>query len=208
MGIRRARERDLADARLIRFGSGFKVGTVVVSDDAAFVSRAIAARLLRRMTERLWAPWRAALFAEPNSEGCIFCNFPAEGLAEDEKNLILHRGKSCFVILNKYPYSAGHLMVIPFAHTDDLSAMAPLAREMFEFGARATAALRAVMKPDGFNLGMNLGRVAGAGIPGHGHLHVVPRWTGDNNFMPVLAERRVISEGLHESWVRLKPHFA
>lgn len=160
------------------------------------------------MTERLWAPWRAALFTEPKTEGCIFCRFPAEAPAADEKNLILHRGKSSFVILNKYPYSAGHLMVIPFAHTDDLSAMAPLATEMFELGARSTAALRAVMKPDGFNLGMNLGRDAGAGIPGHGHLHVVPRWAGDNNFMPVLADRRVISEGLHESWVRLKPHFA
>jgi ATP adenylyltransferase len=159
------------------------------------------------MTERLWAPWRAALFAEPDAEGCIFCRFPTEDPTRDEQNLILHRGQSCFVILNKYPYCAGHLMVIPLAHLDDPARMAPLAAEMFTLASQAMEALKRVMAPDGFNLGMNLGRAAGAGIPGHGHLHVVPRWVGDNNFMPVLAERRIISEGLAEAWTRLKPHF-
>jgi len=160
------------------------------------------------MTDRLWAPWRAELFSEPATDGCIFCRFPAEPPANDEKNLIVHRGASCFVILNKYPYTAGHLMVIPFAHVDDLQKMSAVAAEMFELSAKATEALKKVMRPDGFNLGMNLGRAAGAGIPGHGHLHVVPRWVGDNNFMPVLTDRRVISEGLREAWTRLKPHFS
>lgn len=159
------------------------------------------------MTDRLWAPWRAALFSDPKQEGCIFCRFPAEGPANDEKNLIVHRGKTCFVILNKFPYTAGHLMIIPYAHTDDLHALAPHAAEMFELAAKASTALSDVMHPDGFNIGMNLGKAAGAGIPGHGHLHLVPRWSGDNNFMPVLAERRIISEGLHEAWARLRPHF-
>ena len=160
------------------------------------------------MTDRLWAPWRAELFSDPKPEGCIFCKFPAEGAASDEKNYLVHRGEKCFVILNKYPYTAGHLMVIPFAHIDDPAVMAPLAAEMFALSAKSMSALTAIMRPDGFNLGMNLGRAAGAGVPGHGHLHVVPRWAGDNNFMPVLAERRVISEGLAECWTRLKPHFA
>lgn len=159
------------------------------------------------MTERLWAPWRAELFQQPKEDGCVFCKLPAEGVASDEKNLILLRGASCFVILNKYPYSAGHLMVIPFEHTDDMTKMAATAQEMFAHADRSMAALRAVMGPEGFNLGMNLGKVAGAGVPGHGHLHVVPRWNGDNNFMAVLADRRVISEGLAEAWRRLRPHF-
>ena len=159
------------------------------------------------MAERLWAPWRVELFQQPKEEGCIFCKFPAEPPANDEKNLIVHRGPKSFVILNRYPYTAGHLMVIPYEHTDDVAAMAPLATELFALANQSMAALRTVMRPDGFNLGMNLGRCAGAGIPGHGHLHVVPRWNGDNNFMPVLADQRVISEGLAEVWKRVRPHF-
>ena len=159
------------------------------------------------MTERLWAPWRTELFQQPKEEGCIFCKFPAEGAAHDEKNLIVHRGRDAYVILNKYPYAAGHLMVVPFEHTDDVGALAPRAAELFELANRSMAAVKTVMGPDGFNLGMNLGRVAGAGVVGHGHLHVVPRWNGDNNFMPVLADRRVIPEGLAETWRRLKPAF-
>lgn len=164
--------------------------------------------ILRGMTERLWAPWRTELFQQPKEEGCIFCKFPAEPAANDERNLLVHRGSSCFVILNRYPYTAGHLMVIPFEHTDDVGKMGAIAPEMFALAQRSMDALVAVMKPEGFNLGMNLGRVAGAGIPGHGHFHVVPRWNGDNNFMPVLADRRVVNEGIAETWRRLKPRFA
>lgn len=159
--------------------------------------------------ERLWAPWRAELFEQTGEKpsGCVFCTLPAEGSASDEKNLIVHRGAACFVILNKYPYTAGHLMVIPFEHTDDVAKMASVAKECFELADRSIAALKAVMGAEGFNLGMNLGKVAGAGVPGHGHLHVVPRWNGDHNFMPVLADRRVINEGNAEVWRRLRPHF-
>ena len=165
-------------------------------------------RILRQVTDRLWAPWRAELFQKPKEEGCVFCTLPAEGAAHDEENLILHRGNACFVILNKFPYSAGHLMVIPFVHTDDMAKLAMTAQESYALADRSMAALRAVMNAEGFNLGMNLGKVAGAGVPGHGHLHVVLRWNGDNNFLPALADRRVISEGLSEAWHRLKPHFA
>lgn len=159
------------------------------------------------MSERLWAPWRTELFQQPKEEGCLFCRLPAEGPGNDERNLIVHRGEGCFVILNRFPYTAGHLMVVPYAHTDELGAMAEAAPEMFALADRAAKALTSVMAPEGFNLGMNLGRVAGAGIPGHGHLHLVPRWNGDHNFMPVLADRRVINEGLAETWRRLRPLF-
>lgn len=157
------------------------------------------------MTERLWAPWRTALFQKPKAKGCIFCLFPKQ--KKDRKNLILHRGERSFVILNRYPYTGGHLMVIPYEHTDDVGGMAEIAAEMFALAQTSIDALRKVMRPDGFNLGMNLGRVAGAGVPGHGHLHVVPRWNGDNNFMPVLADRRVMNEALDETWERLSPHY-
>lgn len=163
--------------------------------------------ILGAMTERIWAPWRTELFQQPKEDGCIFCKFPGEPPAQDEKNLLVHRGDRCFVILNRFPYTAGHLMVIPYEHTDDVSRMAVVASEMFGLAQRSMDALVAVMKPEGFNLGMNLGKVAGAGIPGHGHLHVVPRWNGDNNFMAVLADRRVINEGIEETWRRLKPRF-
>lgn len=159
------------------------------------------------MTERLWSPWRAELFTQPKVEGCLFCTLPAEGPAHDEKNLIVHRGDACYVILNKYPYSPGHLMVIPFAHGDDLKEMTAVATELFTLAEKSTAALKKVMGPHGFNLGVNLGKAAGAGIPGHGHLHVVPRWEGDANFLAVVADTRVISEGIAETWRRLKPHF-
>lgn len=153
----------------------------------------------------MWAPWRVELFQAPKAKGCIFCRFPKQD--RDRENLILHRGERCFLILNRYPYTGGHLMVIPYEHTDDVGEMTPLASEMFALANRSIEALRAVMKPQGFNLGINIGQPAGAGIPGHGHLHVVPRWAGDHNFMAVLADRRVINEGLEETWERLKPHF-
>ena len=117
--------------------------------------------------DRLWAPWRADLFADPPPAGCIFCTLPGEPPANDEKNLIVHRGEKAFVILNKYPYTAGHLMVVPFAHADDPASLVPLAGELFSLAARSTDALRKIMRPDAFNLGMNLGKAAGAGVPGH-----------------------------------------
>lgn len=168
---------------------------------------AAAASILLTVSERIWSPWRIDFFTQPKEEGCVFCKLPAKGPAHDDESLIVHRGKECFVILNKYPYTAGHLMIVPFEHTDDMERLVGVAREMFELTQRSIDALRKVMGPDGFNVGMNLGKAAGAGIPGHGHLHVVPRWNGDNNFMTVLADRRIISEGIAETLSRLKPHF-
>ena len=137
-------------------------------------------------------------------DGCIFCDLPAEG--DDERTRILVRGERAFVILNSFPYNPGHLMVAPFRHVGDFGAI-----ETDEFAevdgllTRSVRALEEEMEPHGFNLGMNLGRVAGAGIPGHLHWHVVPRWNGDTNFMPVVGQTRVLPELLDETYARLLP---
>ena len=138
------------------------------------------------------------------NDGCIFCDLPAEG--DDARTKILIRGQRAFVILNSFPYNPGHLMVAPFRHVGDLGAI-----ETDEFAevdsllTRSVRALEEEMEPHGFNLGMNLGRVAGAGIPGHLHWHVVPRWNGDTNFMPVVGQTRVLPELLDETYARLLP---
>ena len=139
-------------------------------------------------------------------DGCIFCDLPAEG--DDERTKILVRGELAFVILNSFPYNPGHVMVAPFHHVGDFGALEPgeLA-EVDALLARSIRVLEAEMEPHGFNLGMNLGRVAGAGIPDHLHWHVVPRWNGDTNFMPVVGQTRVLPELLEESFVRLRPRF-
>ena len=137
-------------------------------------------------------------------DGCIFCDLPAEG--DDVRTKILIRGQRAFVILNSFPYNPGHLMVAPFRHVGDLGAVET--DEFAEVDALLTRSVRALeeeMEPHGFNLGMNLGRVAGAGIPGHLHWHVVPRWNGDTNFMPVVGQTRVLPELLDETYARLLP---
>lgn len=144
---------------------------------------------------------------EGEDEGCIFCDLPARG--DDAAAHILARGASGFVVLNKFPYNPGHLMVAPLRHTGDPEAMSD--DETLDLGRllqRAIAALREEMAPQGFNVGMNLGRVAGAGIPDHLHWHVVPRWTGDTNFMPVIGQTRVLPELLEETYRKLAPRFA
>jgi ATP adenylyltransferase len=159
--------------------------------------------------DRLFAPWRMEYIlsnsddSQIKGDGCIFCDFPK--LGDDEKNLILHRGAECFVILNAFPYNPGHLMVVPYRHTADLTGLkAEELAEMMSLCQKAVSVLTDVMNPHGFNLGMNLGKVAGAGIDQHLHMHIVPRWNGDTNFMPVIGEVRVISEALSSSWKRLK----
>lgn len=159
--------------------------------------------------ERLFAPWRSEYIlsnsddSDLKSTGCIFCDFPKMDC--DEKNLILHRGKYCFVIMNAYPYNAGHLMVVPYRHTADFTSLEENeSAEMFSLCKTAVSVLTNVMKPHGFNIGMNLGKTAGAGIDSHLHMHIVPRWNGDSNFMPVVGETRVISEGIPSAWKRLK----
>jgi ATP adenylyltransferase len=155
------------------------------------------------MTERLWAPWRLEYVAGGADQGgCIFCDKPA--LADDDA-LMVHRGERACVLLNLYPYSNGHMMVAPYRHLPDPAALDEGERaEMWLLLERAVAALRTAFDPDGFNCGINLGRAAGAGVEGHLHLHVVPRWSGDTNFMPVLADVRVMPEHLSRTLEKLR----
>ncbi len=159
---------------------------------------------------RLWAPWRLEVVEKPRPPGCIFCQFPsATGEASDRANLIVHRSAHAFSILNRYPYNSGHVMVVPRAHVDRLDALpAEAAGELQSELARAVEAVRRAYRPEGMNLGMNLGKVAGAGIADHLHWHVVPRWGGDTNFMPVLSGTRVMIEHLDATWERLRSAFA
>ncbi|MGH2368813.1 MAG: HIT family protein, partial [Chloroflexota bacterium] len=121
---------------------------------------------------------------------------------------ILHRAELGFVLLNLYPYNSGHLMVAPYAHVGDLASLPPdVGHALFDLTQRAVAALQQEYRPDGFNVGLNLGRSAGAGLPDHLHVHVVPRWHGDTNFMPILAQTKVLPESLDQTWARLRPHF-
>jgi ATP adenylyltransferase len=140
---------------------------------------------------------------EGKDEGCLFCEKPKEG--DDEKALILARTELCFAMLNRYPYNSGHLMVAPLRHVGELEEVKDdESLDMQQLLHRCIKALKEAMQPEGFNIGMNLGVVAGAGIPGHLHWHVVPRWTGDTNFMPAVADVRVLSEGLQEAFRRLE----
>jgi ATP adenylyltransferase len=131
--------------------------------------------------------------------GCIFCDKPAAG--RDEENWILHRGERAFVMLNAFPYSNGHLMVAPFRHTADLESLTPEEQlEIFGQTQLSVASLRTAYHPDGYNIGMNLGKVAGAGVADHLHVHIVPRWNGDTNFMPVIADTKVLPDSLNRSY--------
>jgi ATP adenylyltransferase len=158
--------------------------------------------------ERLWAPWRLEYIKSAQEEGqaCIFCHLPAQ--AADKKNLIVHRAAQCFVMLNKYPYINGHLMVVPYRHEADLSKFSDeVLLEIQHLLQLSVQVLQNTMKPHGINIGINIGRSAGAGIVDHLHYHMVPRWTGDTNFMPILAGTKVVSEGLNESWQKLQAEF-
>lgn len=152
--------------------------------------------------ENLWAPWRIDYILSKKSGGCIFCDKPSEN--NDEENLILFRGKFNFIIMNAYPYNNGHMMVVPYRHTASLSGWKPEEQqEMMDLARLGVEVLKNTMKPDGFNLGINMGLVAGAGVADHIHLHIVPRWNGDTNFMPVLSDTRVLSEHLRATYKKL-----
>lgn len=160
--------------------------------------------------ERLWAPWRMEFVEKGGGDlGCIFCRYPAEsGDEADRRNLVLGRSEHSFVMLNKFPYTSGHIMVIPRRHTAALESLPP--DEMADLSTllqKAIGGLKASYKPDGINVGMNLGKAAGAGIADHLHWHAVPRWSGDTNFMPVVGEVRVMIESLDKTWERLRPLF-
>jgi len=157
--------------------------------------------------EKLFSPWRLRYIraaGRTRDRGCVFCR-AARG-RRDRNNLVLLRGRLNYVILNKYPYNNGHMMIVPFAHAPSLGEAAPeTLREMMELAVRCEIALRAAYRPAGINLGMNLGRSAGAGIERHFHLHIVPRWDGDTNFMSVVHGTRVIPESLQATYRRLRP---
>ena len=160
----------------------------------------------------LWAPWRAEYIYCAGGQNsvsrrhCLFCNLLKT--KDDPKNLILYRGRHAFVVMNRFPYNNGHLMVAPKRHTADLETFsAAESAELFRLVQKSLAVLRRQLKPQGFNVGANLGRVAGAGVAGHVHIHIVPRWLGDVNYMPLLAETKVISEHLSETYDRLRKGF-
>ncbi len=156
--------------------------------------------------DRLWAPWRIKYIEAGNTdEGCIFCVKPGQGEENDAANLIIHRGNYAFVMLNLYPYIGGHTMIAPYRHTGNLEYLSDQEMlELFSLVKRVTGTLKKVFNPDGFNVGMNIGEAAGAGFGDHVHIHVVPRWAQDTNFMPVLADTRVISEAIEETYERLE----
>ena len=160
-----------------------------------------------KIMKRIWSPWRMKYIENHEAEaGCIFCN--ALALPDNAQNLIIKRGKLAFVILNLYPYTSGHIMVAPIAHQPSLEFLDPDSRaEMMELVSQCIVVLKAVYHPQGFNVGANIGETAGAGEPGHVHMHIVPRWAGDTNFMSALGETRVLPEALEETYKRIKAGF-
>ncbi len=147
----------------------------------------------------LWAPWRIKYIRAPKSTGCFFCR-KGKTPERDRENHVLARGRHCFVLLNDFPYNSGHLLIAPYRHVGDLDAL--ILEEMTEImrlAARCEQALKHLMHPDGFNFGFNIGAAAGAGVKDHIHAHLVPRWVGDTNFMPVLADARVVPEALDQT---------
>lgn len=157
----------------------------------------------KTIMKQLWAPWRMDFIERDKPSGCVFCLAAAS--KNDKENLVVHREKDCFVILNKYPYNNGHLMIVPYLHTNDFSRMPKaIAGAMVELAQSCISRLENFYAPGGFNLGMNLGEAAGAGIRDHLHLHIVPRWIGDTNFMPVLADTKSMPQHLYRSYDILK----
>lgn len=159
--------------------------------------------------DKLWSPWRSQYIQsfkdepETTSGESLFTRIIKQD--EDKKNYVLHRGKHCFIIMNLYPYNSGHLMIVPYKEAKNLTELDEAERlELMEFTDLGCRALEDALKPHGFNIGANLGRVAGAGIENHLHFHIVPRWNGDTNFMPVLSEIKVISEAMDETYEKLK----
>jgi ATP adenylyltransferase len=162
--------------------------------------------------DRLWSPWRYDYIAssgtpESSTRGCVFCSI-RDDPARDELNFVLFRGEHNFVVLNIYPYISGHLLVVPYEHVGDLDAAAKQTTdELMDLTKRCQTALRAAYQPAGLNLGMNLGKAAGAGIADHIHIHILPRWEGDTNFMSTVGETRVIPEDLQTTYQKLRARF-
>ena len=156
--------------------------------------------------ERLWTPWRMGYLEQDKTTECVFCQKMCQ--VNDRENLILYRGQSCCIVMNLFPYNTGHVMVIPREHIPTLENMpTDTLCEMMTLVQLCLRVLRKVLRPDGFNMGANIGKAAGAGIDTHVHIHVVPRWEGDTNFMPLFAETRVMPELLLDTYDRLKAEF-
>ena len=156
--------------------------------------------------DKLWAPWRIDYIRSEKEEGCIFCDKPANG--DDRTMLILYRGEYCFVLMNLYPYNNGHLMIAPYQHTGNTQELSYSSRsEIMELADQTMTIQKNVMNAEGFNYGANIGYSGGAGIADHIHFHIVPRWAGDTNFMPVVGHTKVQVQGLRETYDDLKPHF-
>jgi len=155
--------------------------------------------------EHLFSPWRFQYVSQTKDEqGCVFCRIASADATEDQTHFVLHRGEHHFLVLNIYPYTTGHLMIVPYVHESRLSALHPEAlNEMAALSARVERLLIDVYRSEGINFGMNLGHCAGAGIEDHLHLHAVPRWCGDTNFMTVTGNSRVLPEGLQDTWTKL-----
>ncbi len=156
--------------------------------------------------KRLWRPWRIKYILSPKPQNCVLCEKIADN--KDRENYILYRGLNSCIMLNLYPYNSGHLMVVPFRHVPSLEDLDE--EELLDFiklTVKGIEALRRALNPEGFNIGINIGKVAGAGIEDHVHLHIVPRWGGDTNFMPIMAETKIIPELLEQTYERLVGHF-
>lgn len=157
--------------------------------------------------EHIWSPWRYQYIASADRQpGCIFCR--AQEKDREREYLVIYRAQLNYIILNLFPYTSGHLMIVPYQHTASFADMSlAVTAEMMELAKRAQTALESEYHPDGFNIGMNLGRSAGAGVADHVHLHVVPRWAGDANFVSIVGETRVLPEDLHTTYDKLKKYF-
>ena len=156
--------------------------------------------------DRLWAPWREKFILCEKEPGCFLCRTSRE--KQDRRNLILYRGEKCFVILNRYPYNNGHVMIAPYRHVGKLEKLKPdELTELMTISQLCVRAFKSGLRPQGINLGMNLGKVSGAGVADHIHLHLVPRWQGDTNFMPIFAQTKVVSVGLADTYRLLKKEF-
>jgi ATP adenylyltransferase len=159
------------------------------------------------MNRPIWAPWRISYILGEKEESCLFCRVLEED--RDVENLVLYRGKLAFIIMNLYPYNPGHLMVAPNRHVSELELLETAeAHELMDLTQRCVSALKQTMRPDALNSGINQGEIAGSSIKEHLHMHIVPRWQGDNNFMPVLADMRVMPQALEDTYALIAPHLA
>jgi ATP adenylyltransferase len=179
----------------------------VLANDKMYASRGIPLLQSSHHMNHLWSPWRMEYIENHGKQGgCVFCN--AVAAPDNAENLIVYRGKLAFVILNRYPYTSGHVMVVPFEHKPNLEQLDVATRgEMIELTSRSTTVLRTIYNTQAFNVGLNIGEAAGAGVKEHVHIHVVPRWNGDTNFMSSLAETRVLPELLEDTWQRIRVGF-